>query len=233
LKSIRDKLAQLEQSAGDERLEKRNPAYVALLTRVRQLRAELGTATQTRKQLAILLEEQDERLGQLPQVFAKYRELLRRRDEVERDLGALQNERREKETIIRRINTERPAELLMEAYQPPAPTVPNRTLVTLAGCLIGLGLAVGLILLLDFMQATFKTVSDVEHGLALPVLGSLSHMETDAHRRRVQARRIWLTMVSAVLLALMVCVVTIYYVSPTSLPEIVQQLLSLLLGPAN
>ena len=121
----------------------------------------------------------------------------------------------------------------MEAYQPPEPTVPNRTLVTLAGCLIGLGVAIGLILLLDFLRATYETVSDVEIGLALPVLGSLSHMETDAERRRVHARRVRLTMISAVLLTLLVCVVTIYYIRPASLPAIVQQLLSLLLGPVR
>ena len=98
---------------------------------------------------------------------------------------------------------------------------------------IGLGVAIGLILLLDFIRATYKTVPDVEIGLALPVLGSLSHMETDGERRRAKARRVRLTMVSAVLLTLLVCVVTIYYVRPTSLPEIVQQLLSLLLGPVR
>ncbi|MHC5069400.1 MAG: GumC domain-containing protein [Planctomycetota bacterium] len=233
LKAIRDELAQLEQRAGDTRLEKPNPDYVAFLTKVRQLQAALQTARRTRGQLDDLLTEQDKRLARLPEIFAKYRELLEKRNAVERDLQALQAERRNKEAIIRRINTERPYEVLMYAYQPPAPTVPNRTLVTLAGCLIGLGLAIGLILLLDFLQATYKTVADVEQGLALPVLGSLNHMETDAQRRRVHARRVRLTMISAVLLTLLVCVVTIYYVSPTSLPEIVQQLLSLLLGPTG
>jgi len=233
LKAIRDELALLEQTVGDERLEKPNPEYVALMTRVRQLQAELRTATELRNNLGAHLGVQDKRLSRLPEVFAKYRQQVDKRARIEADLEALQVERRNKEAIIRRINTERPYEVLMEAYQPPEPTVPNRTMVTLAGCLIGLGVAIGLILLLDFLRGTYKTVSDVEVGLALPVLGSLSHMETDTERHEVRTRRVRLTMVSAVLLTLLVCIVTIYYVRPTSLPEIVQQLLSLLLGPAR
>ncbi len=233
LRAIRDELALLEQRVGDARLEKPNPDYVALVTKVRQLEASLKAATEARTRLAAELEEQDKRLGQLPAVFAKYRQMLDKRTRIEGDLVALQTERRKKEAIIRRIINERPCEVLMEAYQPPAPTVPNRTLVTLAGCLIGLGVAIALVLLLDLLRATYKTVADVEIGLALPVLGSLSHMETDVERRRLHARRVRLTIVSAVLLTLLVCVVTIYYVRPTSLPEVVQKALSLLLGPAR
>ena len=93
-----------------------------------------------------------------------------------------------------------------------------------------LGLAIGLIILLDFLQATYKTVPEVERGLGLPVLGSMSHMETVEERETVRLRRLRLTIAAAIFIALLVAVVTIFYVRPASLPEWVREVLEALLG---
>jgi capsular polysaccharide biosynthesis protein len=124
----------------------------------------------------------------------------------------------------RRIKQER------KASTPPRPTEPNIVLVALIGCVLGLGAAVGLILLLDVLQGTFKTAEDVERALPVPVLGGMSHLETEDERRRVAAGRRRAVVTAATLVGLVVVVVTIYYVDPLRLPPFARDLLSMVLG---
>ncbi len=131
-------------------------------------------------------------------------------------LGQLQNKR-----TIRQLGTANP---------PPRPTDPNILVVALIGCVLGLGFAIGLILLLDVLQGSFKTIDEVERSLAVPVLGGMSHLETDVQRERVLRGRRRITLFAAVLLCLCVIVITVFYVDPTRLPSSVRDLLAMLLG---
>ena len=96
--------------------------------------------------------------------------------------------------------------------------------------MLGLGVAIGLILLLDILQGSFKTSDDVERGLGVPVLGGMSHLETEDERDSlVRGRRRAVTAAFG-FVALVVVVVTIYYRAPTRLPAVVRDLLTMLLG---
>jgi hypothetical protein len=132
--------------------------------------------------------------------------------------------------VLAKLTSELPVKQIGEALIPPRPTEPNILIVALVGCVLGLGAAVGLILLLDFLQGTFKTVDDVERGLGVPVLGGVSHLETEEqHRHAVRGRR-RASLIAAAALALVTIVVTIFYVDPTRLPPVVRDLLAMLLG---
>lgn len=123
-----------------------------------------------------------------------------------------------------------PVRQLTEATVPPRPTDPNILVVALIGCGLGLLVAIGLILLLDLLQGTFKTVDDVERGLAVPVLGGISHLETEEERDTLLRSRRRGTLLAFGFVFLVVTVVTIYYVAPTRLPPTVRDLLAMLLG---
>lgn len=123
-----------------------------------------------------------------------------------------------------------PVQRLQPAYAPPHPTDPNILVVALIGAVLGLGVAIGLILLLDLLQGSFKTIGDVERGLGVPVLGGMSHLETEEERTQVQRGRRRAATVAFGFVALVVVVVTIYYRAPTRLPAIVRELLQMLLG---
>ena len=113
---------------------------------------------------------------------------------------------------------------------PTRATEPNFLIVAGLGCILGLAIAIGLILLVDVLQGTFKTVDDVERGLPIPVLGGLSHLETEAQRRRVSIGRRRASLIAATFLGSAVVVVTVYYVAPERLPPLALDLLSLVLG---
>ena len=113
---------------------------------------------------------------------------------------------------------------------PSRPTDPNPLLVAALGCVVGLGVAIGLILLLDVVQSSFKTVDDVERALPVPVLGGMSHFETEEQRRRARSSRLRASLFAASFLCSAVIVVTVYYVAPLHLPKPVLDLLSYVLG---
>lgn len=132
--------------------------------------------------------------------------------------------------ILARLAQQPPVRIVQPAQIPPHPTEPNVVVVALLGCVLGLGVAIGLILLLDLLQGSFKTVDDVERGLPVPVLGGISHLETDEERRRAGRGRLRAAVAAFAFVGLVVVVVTIYYWDPTRLPPVVRDLLALLLG---
>jgi uncharacterized protein involved in exopolysaccharide biosynthesis len=144
-------------------------------------------------------------------------------------------EKRCRQTTIDRmgIETQEPFQLFREARPPKRPTDPNIMLVALAGCALGLAAAVVLVLLLDMLRSTFKTMDDVERGLAVPVLGSLAHMETREEQHEAQRKRARASLVAASFLTLIAAVVTIYYVAPARLPGVVSKALDYILGPVK
>lgn len=123
-----------------------------------------------------------------------------------------------------------PVSIISPARKPPHPTDPNIFVVAIIGAVLGLGVAIGLILLLDLLQGSFKTADDVERGLGLPVLGGMSHLETEEERLSQWRGRRRAASAAFAFVALVVVVVTLYYRAPTKLPTVVRELLDLLLG---
>jgi capsular polysaccharide biosynthesis protein len=132
--------------------------------------------------------------------------------------------------ILARLAQQPPIRVAQAASIPPHPTEPNIVVVALIGCVLGLGVAIGLILLLDFLQGSFKTLDDVERGLPVPVLGGIAWFETAEQRRAVSRGRIRAAVAAFAFVGLVVVVVTIYYWDPTRLPPVVRDLLAVLLG---
>jgi hypothetical protein len=95
---------------------------------------------------------------------------------------------------------------------------------------LGLGMAIALILLTDFLQGTFKTVDDVERALAVPVLGGMSHLETEEQRLRIARSHRRASLFAGVFVLSIVVLVIIYYLDPTRLPTFVRDILALVLG---
>ncbi len=63
------------------------------------------------------------------------------------------------------------------AVTPDKPVKPNKTLNVLIAFVVGLMASVGLVFLLEYMDNTIKTTSDVEKLLGIPVLGLIPNYE--------------------------------------------------------
>ena len=162
--------------------------------------------------------------------FRFYEEKLQRLKEAARARDEAQQKLKAEEDYLARLTSDVPVTQVKQALVPATPTEPNIMLVGLLGCLLGLGAAIGLILVFDFLQGTFKTIDDVERGLAVPVLGGVSYLETDEERQRAVRGRRRASFAAAAALLLITTVVTIFYVDPTRLPPFVRDLLTILLG---
>ncbi len=171
-----------------------------------------------------------QRLARLPGLAVDYKEKLQREAAARARISENDAALRVAENRRRQIIESRPFTVMYEARTPPRPTDPNPTVLALVGSLIGLGLAIGLILLLDAMRFTFKTMQDLEHGLSVPVLGGVSHLETVDERAGVRRHRMVATALASLTVLLVVVVVTIYYVAPARLPGFMFDVLELLLG---
>ncbi len=191
-----------------------------------QIKAKETTLKREREQLAAL----DREIAALPRVHEDWRALVAERERHEASLDALVQQERvleERQKVLMREDAYR---ISVFAEVPPRPTEPNVTLVALAGGAVGLAFAIGLVLLIDALQSTFKTVDDVERALALPILGQLSHLTTEQQRRQRTARRTRTAVIAGAFVVLMLSLVTIYYVAPTRLPALVRGAFELLLG---
>ena len=121
-------------------------------------------------------------------------------------------------------------EVIEYATAPATPKYPNRLLVSILGALFGLVTSIGLILLLDFMQATWKSLDEVRQGLAIPVLGGISFLELPEEALVQRRRRLRYSVVALSFLLLLGGVVGVYLVNPITLPAWVQDVLEKLIG---
>ncbi len=83
--------------------------------------------------------------------------------------------------------------IVFEVLDPPVfplrPSSPNRILVALAGLLLGLGVGVGSVLVLDGLDHSFRYTEEVAAMLDVPVLGSIAAIETLAERAAARRRK--------------------------------------------
>jgi hypothetical protein len=209
-------IANPELVTGQKDLDLKKARFALLTGQLKELQQK-GTAAAER-QLMLATAYKDYRRAHLNLEDAENqrKRALDRRQNADEVLAALQ-----RQDIIQPRHS---------ARVPPKPTDPNIFVVALLGCVIGLGAAVGLILMLDVVRGTFKTIDDVERSLPLPVLGGMAHLESDEVRTRTTRGRRRATIVAGVALVLVVAVVTIWYRDPTRVPGFVNSLLSMLLG---
>lgn len=209
-------------SGQDLRLQKLQEERQQALGAEAEAKAELQTLQQQQQQLL-------ERLAREPGAWDQHRRLTEQMRSLQQDRDRMQLELSEARNVAGRLADNNPIET-GNAWVPATPTDPNILLIALIGCVIGLGVAIGLILLIDVLQGTYKTIDDVERGLSLPVLGGMSHLETVENKARVRSGRRRASLLAGAFVVLMSTVVTWYYVAPTSLPPVVRDLLAMVLG---
>jgi polysaccharide chain length determinant protein (PEP-CTERM system associated) len=79
--------------------------------------------------------------------------------------------------------------LVDPARTPDRPTSPNRPLLTMISVVLGLGMGVGLVALLEYRDRSFKTDEELTRLLDLPVLAVVPFMQSDEEKHRAWRRR--------------------------------------------
>ena len=206
-----------------------NPKHQELLLKIQQSRLELDVMAAEIATKAQLRAEEQKRLTKLKDGFRIYGETLEKLDEAEKAREAALEEAAVADGLDAAMTRELPVTQMRRALPPPAPTEPNILLVALIGCGLGLLAAIALILLLDFLQGSFKTMDEVERGLGVPVLGGVSHLETEMERMLTARSRRRVSLVLAAALLMVTAIVIVFYLDPNRLPTVVRDILRVLL----
>jgi hypothetical protein len=207
-----------------------NPGYEKTAELVRQMEQRADELQAECSVLQARIEEEEKLLQRRALGMTLYQSNRDALEQTKKGLDLASERLREADVLLGQLGRQQTIKQIGKANPPPHPTEPNILVIALIGCALGLGVAIGLILLLDLLQGTFKTIEDVERAVTVPVLGGMSHLETDADRQVSARRRRRVSVTAGAFVTLCVAIVIIFYVDPTRLPPIVRDLLALLLG---
>jgi polysaccharide chain length determinant protein (PEP-CTERM system associated) len=209
IKRARRVIADLEKKADQEALaapvtpqaapRKVTPAEIARANKIDDLR---GQIEQLDRQIAFKQSEEKRLRG----VIASYQQRIdvvptreSEMTQLTRDYSTLQSgyqsllEKKEQSKISASLERQQIGEqfqLLDQARLPEKPYSPNRHMINLVGLLGGLGLGLGLIALLEYLDHSFRTDDEVTDVLKVTVLAVVPLMQSDAERRKALRRRI-------------------------------------------
>lgn len=186
----------------------------------------LSTKIESYKKAA---EQRAKDLSRLKDGYPIYENKLSELKEAEKAREDALEDETEANRVDAQLTQDLPIKVLRPALVPPAPTEPNIMVVASSGCALGLLAAIALILLFDFLQGSYKTIEDVERGLSVPVLGGVSHLETEIERHVASRSRRRISLVAAAALLMVTAIVTVFYLDPNRLPEVVRKILNVLL----
>lgn len=164
-----------------------NPAWVSLSQIVDKKRVELAEKEAQVAALSRLVGDLDESLKQLQaELTAKRAEQTNLQAEVDRltNTRTLLASKSTETKIVRSVNLGDTNILVVApALYPNKPVKPNKKLNMAVAGILGLMVSVGLAFLLEYLDNTVKTPSDVERLLGVPVLGSIPSMSASDWKR--------------------------------------------------
>jgi polysaccharide chain length determinant protein (PEP-CTERM system associated) len=210
LKAAQSLIRSLEKEANEEALRtpvgagaSLSPAEQARLMQLASLRDELDV---TKKRIATNQAEETRLRGLaatyqakvdgVPTREAELVELTREYETLNRIHTNLVAQR---EAASMSVNLERRQigeqfNLIDPARLPEQPYSPNRLLIGLAGLAGGLAVGLGIVVLLEYRDRSFKADYEVVNVLALPVLAVVPFMQSDAEKRLAFRRRLFLNL---------------------------------------
>ncbi len=178
----------------------------------------------------LVLKKRFERIGkdldQLPGARANAERLQALVEQAKKAWNEATDELNNQRALTQRLDSsQRIIDVISEAEPPPAPTYPNPYLIAFLGSGLGLAVSIGLIFLLDLLQATWKTYEDVERGLPVPALGGVAYLELAEDLARAKRQRFRVALISLFFLALLIGLFLVWVLDPVRLPSWLRDLM--------
>jgi capsular exopolysaccharide synthesis family protein len=157
-----------------------------LITSLMTTDTEIKTLTAKIDALTAVVADYDVKLNKLP---LKTLELARlARDKKVQEETYIMMTTKLEETKIQQAGQSGNVRILDEAIEPYVPIKPNKKLNILLGALIGLGLGIGLVFVIEYFDNTVKTIEEVE-GLGLNLLGAIPKIELDKVDKKLEKKK--------------------------------------------
>ena len=175
-------------------VEADNPAFVQIQAQLSATRNDLTALASEMDKLRAQAESYQRNISLSPQVEKEYRELSRDYDNARLKYAEIRSKQVEAKTA-QDLEADRKGErftLIDPPLPPEEPISPNRPLIFIAGVVLSIGLAVGLLWYLEAMDATIRGRRDLFDLTGIPPLALVPHIGTLAEERAAK-RRVWLT----------------------------------------
>lgn len=195
-------LKKKEKEAGGLSGAGKNPAYVAMSSRLGGIRSDIKSVTNNLRDLEQEALIYKERLAATPGVEEKYNALLTERNTLKVKLSDLQAKMMEAQ-VNEELESKQKGErftLVEAARLPETPYKPNRLAIILIGIVLGLGMGVGFASIIEFTDTSFRDGDTLARATGFPVLTEVANIITREDRVKRNTRRIVIT-VSLIVLA--------------------------------
>jgi len=188
--SLQSQLAALPQQPGagnaaGAKTDADNPAYVQIQAQLSATGNDLQSLDAQSATLHQRISELTNDITLAPQVEQEYRELTRDYDNSRLKYQELRSKQAEAK-VAQNLEADRKGErfTLIEPPLPPEePVSPNRPLVAVAGVVLSLGLAFGMLWLLENNDFSVRGRADLLKLTGVPPLALVPYIDTDAERR--------------------------------------------------
>lgn len=192
-----------------------NPAYIQIQAQVAATRSELAALVTETAKLHARSEELQRNVTLAPQVEKEYRDLTRDYDNARLKYAEVRSKQQEAKTA-QDLEADRKGEkftLIDPPLPPQEPVSPNRRLIFIAGFLLSLGLAFGVLWLLETMDSTIRGRRDLLDLTGIPPLALVPHIGTVAEFRAARRRR-WIAAGAAAATVCVAVVLTHFFYRP-------------------
>jgi uncharacterized protein involved in exopolysaccharide biosynthesis len=170
-----------------------NPAYIQVSAQREASINERASLEQKSKVLRARIADYEQRLAASPEIAREYSGLARELEGAQLKYREVRQKQMEA-TLAKNLETERKGErftLIEPPMAPEEPVSPNRSGIAIFGLVLSLGVAVGLVLLLEVVDTSIRSRRDIEALIAVPPLAVLPWIETPAERAgKTKVRRL-------------------------------------------
>jgi succinoglycan biosynthesis transport protein ExoP len=190
-------------------IEADNPAFVQIQAQVAATRNELTALVAEMAKLHARADEYQRNISLSPQVEKQYRELSRDYDNARLKYAEIRSKQVEAKTA-QDLEADRKGErftLIDPPLPPEEPISPNRPVIFMAGFILSVGLAAGLLWYLEMMDGSVRGRRDLFDLTGVPPLALVPHIGTAAEARAARRRR-W---IAAGTSAATVCVAVVLF----------------------
>jgi len=189
-----------------------NPIYMQLQAQLSSTKSEQnGTASQITR-LKALMADYQRKISGSPQIEQEYRELARDYQNAQAKYQELRAKQMEAQ-VAQNLESDRKGErfTLIEPPLPPEePVSPNRVVIWILGVLASIGLAVGIVALLETLDATVRGRRDLMRLLSEAPLALIPEIGTDEDVRAVKHR--WRLALGTAALAALSAIAAVHFV---------------------
>lgn len=165
-----------------------------------------------KQQLKVTIAEHEKWVSSAPVREAEWAVLTREYGQLKKHYEYLVTRNLEAKSMLNLERSQRGSQFKIEdpARYPSKPMKPNFVKILALAAFCGLGAGVGLSLVHDFADSTFRNTGQIESFLGVPVVGVITYVETDEEKRQV---RIWSIVTLLVLVLLAIGILGVFYLA--------------------